>query len=401
MTTSPSSPAPALERPAVDAPVLPASTVVSRIGAGLHLLLEGGVAVSHLAGEVHASILRTPLRLFGWRGSVGTPLPYRLVGHGLGLLSRLTRLMWRADPAHPGHGPWHFVQGVANGVAGDTLERLENPLAHSMSLRDERGRAVDVMVWRTQARKGAVLFVHGLCLTEREWQSPEHHQFVEELRAQGLAVAWLRYNTGRPIHENGRELAEMLESGFGDKRAPAITLIGHSMGGLVIRSASHQAEQANRMWIRHLARAAYLGSPHQGAPLERLGHRANRLLALTPYSKPFMRLGNVRSRGIRDLRHGHVLPRDHEQGPLPSRLPGTARHLLLAAEINVSGKRSWWHEVIGDGLVPVRSALGQHLEPGKALHAPNMKRVTLAGLGHMALLSEQRVYAELRSWMAD
>lgn len=56
--------------------------------------------------------------------------------------------------------------------------------------------------------------------------------------------------------------------------------------------------------------------------------------------------------------------------------------------------------LVGDGLVPLRSALGLHDDPARTLaFAPDHQRV-LHGLGHLALLSDARVARQLVQWLA-
>lgn len=363
------------------------------------LLATGGVALAHLglvaaggiarlAGSTHATIVSAPLP---WKGEPApaekAPLPYQLVARSLAWLATLTQRLTRTLPAPAEHGLW---RSALNGVVGHTLEELGSPLAQGMTLRDEFGNALGADAWVASGRRGLVLFVHGLCLSEREWQTHEHAGFVRELRDFGYGVAWLRYNTGHAIADNGAALSDLLES-LPAHKLP-LTLIGHSMGGLVIRAAGYHAEIKGATWLERFANAAYLGTPHHGAPLEQLGHAANRLLALTPYTKGFMSLGNIRSRGIRDLREGRIVP-EHKANPY--RLVAHARHLLLAAHMGRNGTRHF----LGDGMVPVRSALGQHVEAHRALHAKDVTRVELEALGHMQILKDARVYETLMKWM--
>lgn len=350
------------------------------------LVAAGGIA--RLVAGTHTTIVRAPLP---WKSEHAAPpekapLPYQLVTRSLLWLAGMAQRWSRALPAPASQGLFH---SALNGVVGHTLAELDSPLAQGMTLRDEFGAEVTAADWAGSSRRGLVLFVHGLCLSEREWQSHEHAGFVRELREFGYGVAWLRYNTGHAIADNGAALSDLLEA------VPStlpVTLIGHSMGGLVIRAASYHAEIRSAAWVGRLRHAAYLGTPHHGAPLEKLGEAANRLLALTPYTKGFMSLGNIRSRGIRDLREGRVVP-GHKANPY--RLAANARHLLLAGHMGREGRRHF----LGDGMVPVRSALGQHVEAHRALHAKDVTRVELQALGHMQMLKDERVYATLMEWM--
>ena len=180
------------------------------------------------------------------------------------------------------------------------------------------------------------------------------------------------------------------------------------MGGLVVRSACHQGRQAGQHWPQQLGPIVFLGTPHHGAPLERAGHWLQLLLGSTPYSRPLVRLGQLRSAGITDLRHGHVLDADWQgrsrfqsgadlRQPLP--LPEGVACYAIAATL--ARQRSPLAErLVGDGLVPLRSALGLHDDPARTLaFAPDHQRV-LHGLGHLALLSDARVARQLVQWLA-
>lgn len=365
-------------------------TLTSRSVALAHISLLGASGLTHLIGSAHATLAPRVQPGLGEKmaGAERAPLPYLLVARSFLWLATLSRRLMGVLPADQHAGG--LFRSTLNGVFGDTLIRHDNALAEGMSLRDEVGVELSPQSWNNNNRRGLVLFAHGLCLSEREWQTFSHQGFVRELREFGYGVAWLRYNSGRPIHENGAALSTLLES-LADGKAP-LTLIGHSMGGLLIRAASHHAAQQQSRWLQCLQNAAYLGTPHQGAPLERFGEGANRLLALSPYTRPFMQLGNVRSSGIQDLRHGRIAPRDQ---PCSLTLPEPARHLLLAGHLGRHARRHW----MGDGLVPVRSALGQHLEPDKALQGRDVTRVEFSKLGHMAMLGDARVYAALQEWL--
>lgn len=381
------------EAPRPDTPAVPASALLRRGVALTHLGLLGATEVTRLTAEMHATISGFPLpwKADATRPAEKAPLPYHVVLQSLRYLARLTGQYVDSHDTEPAGRRWTMFRSILNGVAGDVVRDWDSPLQQRMTLVDAEGRPLTPQDWREQASRGGVLFLHGLCLSELEWQTAAHHAFVQELRNSGRAVAWLRYNTGRPIHENGQALANLLErAGFG--QGSELTLIGHSMGGLLIRSATYHAQQLEQRWLQQLRHAAYLGSPHHGSPYERLGHRANSLLGLMPYTKPLMQLGNLRSSGIMDLRHGRVVPPGR---PHPASLHEGARHLLLAAHMGQDASRQW----IGDGLVPVPSALGQHPDPARALAGDTVTRVTLPALGHLAILSDDRVYLTLREWL--
>lgn len=359
----------------------------SRGAALAQLTLLAASGVTRLVASTHATIARAPQPLDGESSQPEqAPAAYHFVARSFLWLASLTHRLSRTLPADNNGG---LFRSALNGVVGDVLAAHDNPLHQGMSLRNEFGGEISVEQWSADARRGVVLFVHGLCLSEREWQNHTHQGFVRELRDFGYGVAWLRYNSGRAIHESGADLSLLLEE-CAAKKLP-LTLIGHSMGGLVIRAAHLHAEQYGMRWQQQWRHAAYLGSPHQGAPLERLGEGANRLLGLTPYTRPLMQLGGVRSNGIQDLRHGRISASNERKVQLPEGV----RHLLVAGHLGSERKL----DMLGDGLVPVRSALGQHLEPEKALSGGDITRREFPALGHMAMLKDERVYSALMEWL--
>jgi hypothetical protein len=180
-----------------------------------------------------------------------------------------------------------------------------------------------------------------------------------------------------------------------------LAIVGHSMGGLVARSACRHGDLAGHAWLRHLDDMVFLGTPHLGAPLERAGVLVDLLVEVSPYSAPFARLGRIRSAGIQDLGHGLVAgpegrsaSRRHAQ-QVP--LPGRVRCYAIAAS------RQKGNGVLrrnqGDGLVPVASALGRHPQPGMGLRIPAARRWVARGTGHFGLLCRAEVYGRMRAWL--
>ncbi len=332
----------------------------------------------------------------------------QLVGSALDLaLAPLAPLLGRTPP-----GPEReAVLAAVNGVVGDHLARTRNPLAIEIQLRHggaplplapgALGRALP------HAGRKLLVLVHGLCMTDGQWTRRGHDHGAALARDLGYTPIYALYNTGLHISTNGHALAAQLEALAAAWPAPLdeIAIIGHSMGGLVARSACHAGDAAGHAWRSQLRALIALGSPHHGAPLERGGHGIDRVLGISPYVAPFRRLGRIRSAGITDLRYGNVLD-EHWQGqdrfahhgdrrrPLP--LPAGVACYAVAGTLSPAAA----DRLPGDGLVPVASALGVHPDPTLTLGFPETRRCIALGTAHFDLLAAPAVYATLRSWLA-
>lgn len=370
-----------------------------------HLALHSAAELTELVTEMDGTIRQAPLPLGQVRQSPlqRAPWPYRLVARIFRTAANALRLLPLQADIRQSHALGLPLLSAANGVFGDKLERWNNPLALGMTLRDADS---EVLAWSQLAespKTRVVLFLHGLCLSEREWQTPALRDFLAPLQRKGWRAGWLRYNSGRNIWRNGADLADWLEAALAEHPVRELALVGHSMGGLLMRSAFEHAREQGYAWPEKVSRAAYLGTPHQGAPLERAGNWANAILSYSPYTQPLMRLGNIRSVAIKDLRFGLITEAEsasasdvahHDPRELAVELPAHISHFMLAGAINADAARNW----IGDGLVPVSSALGEHSNPALMLDAPDLTQVELSGVDHMAMMADVRVWDALGDW---
>jgi pimeloyl-ACP methyl ester carboxylesterase len=334
--------------------------------------------------------------------------------HTVGALTRSDESGDTVEHDSP-HSPSETTRGaqtiaILHGLIGDEMERSGRTLTFPMSIRVD-GRAVPVKYRALAAAfptAGAhvVLYLHGLFETESAWRLGGRPTYGERLDAEaGTTAVYLRYNTGRRIAANGADLSALIEDlvtawPVGVKR---ITLVGHSMGGLVSRSAAHQAAEDGRRWVDQLTDVFTLGTPHLGAPVAHGVHLATAALALTPETRPFAHLLARRSAGVRDLVHGSIT---HDEGHARDldgfgvgmatdiAVPENVRHHHASAVITSSPQNpvgSW----VGDGLVRTFSASGRNKLRDIGLRPDDGLSINSAH--HFTLLNDERVYAWMRS----
>jgi pimeloyl-ACP methyl ester carboxylesterase len=341
----------------------------------------------------------------------------RMMGGGIDLLLGQVAPLLAHEPSSEKR---EAVLAALNGVLGDHLALTGNPLATPMQLRRD-GRALELTRDAlskaiAQPRGRVVVLVHGLCFNDLQWRRKGHDHGAALARdappERALTQLYLHYNSGRHVSTNGRALAETLEALC--KAWPValeeLTLIGHSMGGLVARSACAYGAIAGHGWPRMLRKLVFLGTPHEGAPLERGGNWVNLVLDASPYTAAFARLGKIRSAGITDLRHGSILDDDwvyqdrfrHAKNAAEARtavpLPAGVECYAIAGSV-ARGPGELKERLVGDGLVPLDSALGHHAGPeGGALFARSHESIA-HGVNHLGLLNSTQVYRQLQLWL--
>jgi pimeloyl-ACP methyl ester carboxylesterase len=326
--------------------------------------------VSGMPGGIHGVHSAIAERVFRALGPRAEPMrvmhdtiargSYFGVRAGIALAGRLAG---EAYARRPGTASPVAVAAI-NALRGDELEREGNPLALGMTVR-RRGEIVSM-----PAADRLAVFIHGLGETEFAWGREPYGD-----RLPGWTPAYLRYNTGRSVSDNGASLAELLDG----VDAREIALIGHSMGGLVARAACHHGGD----WTSRVRVTVSLGTPHLGAPLAQAVHHAGTGLGAFAETRPLARALSC-SAGIRDLRHGFLL----DEVPL---LEG-ATHCFVSATVT----RTPEHPVgrlLGDTLVLAPSASGRG-------HLTFHHGLELGGTHHLALLNHPDVYEQLARWLA-
>jgi pimeloyl-ACP methyl ester carboxylesterase len=418
-------------------------TIAALRGIG-QLAIDAVVATTDIAEHLHRTILdlspvigaTRPNRTGGIPGFVygSVRTVARTAGTGVDMvLAHLApRVIGGASASieRAQRGVREATHAALNGVVGDHLDATGNPLAIAMRLRqngDDVMPHAEGLVLRDAANANGRLMIlaHGLCMNDLQWLRDGHDHGAELADAFGYTPLYLHYNSGRRISVNGRAFARLMQELFERWPTPIdeIAIVGHSMGGLVTRSACEYAKQAEHPWLERLKRVAFLGTPHHGAPLERAGNRVDRLLRASPYTAPFARLGQIRSAGVQDLRYSNLRDEDwigrsetHADDPrTPVALPDGVECYAIAASTqratmpNKKGGTTRTSKrasaasarLRGDGLVAVNSALGIHEDPEFSLPIPPARQAVVFGVDHFDLLGSREVYDHLHAWLSE
>jgi pimeloyl-ACP methyl ester carboxylesterase len=315
------------------------------------------------------------------------------------------------------------AESALNALFGDYLANKQNALDLGMSFR-HHGHilplAREILKEQFPAGGGKVcVFVHGLGCTEWTWCISAQRfygdpaaNFGELLKKDlGYTPLFVRYNTGRHVSENGRRLSDLLAR-LADAypfHIEEIVLVGHSMGGLVARSAAHYARRANAPWVDRLRHIFCIGSPNLGAPLEKATNMLGSLLRNinTVGTQVPARVLNSRSSGIKDLRFGYTLD-DEWDGKDPDAFLDDNRldaafvdgvtYCYIAATITADPDHPLG-VLLGDLLVRVPSASGQAAISERRI--PFNSGFVFNGMNHMHLANHPDVYAVIRQQLTQ
>jgi hypothetical protein len=285
-------------------------------------------------------------------------------------------------PRQPVAGREALVAAL-NALLGDHLHRTDNPLAIPLELHQRDA----------PSRPRVLVLVHDLGLDDLHWRRHGHDHGQALAEALEATPLYALYNSGRHVWAIGRELANELEARLGRWPVPleGATLVGHGLGGLVLRSALHQALRSGLAWPGHVRHLVYLGTPLRGAPAwDAQRPFAAGGLGASALVGPLARLAGRRSDGTRDFSEGRYLelePPPADPDPLPAAITDHA----IAGAIGAGSD---------DGLVPVASALGQDGPAGTALPPDEAHRWIATGVDHLGLLGSESVYQTMRRWLA-
>lgn len=311
-----------------------------------------------------------------------------------------------------------FVLGAINGFWGDRIAEKQPALASQMRMRlhnaPMRRVAANVAHDADESVTGRiVVFAHGLCETDLCWSFSAEKRWGDRTATYGSMLrdhdgwtpVYLNFNAGLHISANGREFADQLEDLVHVWPVPVteIALVGHSLGGLIARSAAHQADELGYDWIEPLRHIVGLGTPHLGAPLERFVNWGTHRMARLPETRPVAVWLNRRSVGIKDLRYGAVLEADwfdidpdellQDRCTPATLIPGVA-YSMASATLSREPEGLFAHDLLvqhssAHGIGTVRSI---PFDTSRTYHLGGRKH-------HFDLLADPTVYEKLRNWL--
>lgn len=384
------------------------------------LATMGVVEVTDIVESMHREIMLRPIGRFNenhlnnWQGGItgriyGTIRHIMLlVGNNLASGLRLYKNVAKQTNSQPLPPSLKKLVNVFNGVMGDHLVNNNNSLAIPMVLYDKDGNL------QTQKLSGRIILLcHGLCMSHLSWHPEKHNSLGQTIaRSQpNSTVLYLDYNTGRRISRSGRRLSNLLQDVVDNNPdISQIDMIGHSMGGLVSRSALFYAKQDRQDWMKRVGNLITLGTPHHGALLERIGVMVQDIIGKVPFAGSLAHLADMRSAGIIDLRHGSirdadwkslegrsVVPQDFRH---PARLPSGINTYFVASALIETHYDSKMTNFLGDSLVSVASALGED-DGEHNLFIPEGHKAVFYGVNHMNLIRSRRVREQVVAWLYD
>ena len=390
---------------------------------GLKLVVGGTRHVTGLVEALHGQIQRLapPLRrvdaagppvrpddtdglppTFGLTGLVYRSIQgsMRLVGDGLdGLLAPFDSALASGEPSPRRDA----LVAALNGVLGDHLVRSGNPLAIPLQLR-QNGQPLDAAALGPQraAPRAAA----------DPWPVHERHRLAPQrprpwrTAGPGLVRRRSMCLQQRPPHLGQRPGAGRRAGTAAGRLAGSARrdhIVGHSMGGLVARSALAQAAGQQMA-----AEGAQAGLPGHAAPWRAAG--ARRQLAAPGDGHESLRGAVHAAVEAAQRRHHRPAPRQPAGRRLAGRKPlqpcrpahaGAAAGALQAFAIaSTAGAPGIAGSLLGDGLVPVDSALGHHKRRALDLGLPATHQWVGTASTTSTCCATRRSTASCSSWLS-
>ena len=305
------------------------------------------------------------------------------------------------------------VQATANALWGDELERRGSHLGIEMGLRDADGALIGSDLGSIAEAAVApagriVVLIHGLGETERCWlgrTDTDETSLADRLADEAFTPLLVRYNTGLHVSNNGMALAALLEEivdGW-PVAVEEVDLVGHSMGGLVARSALSAGRACGHRWTEAARHLVTLGSPHLGSPLEKGANLVSWGLGFAPESRPLGEFLDGRSAGIKDLRFGAVAEEDWRNADPNSLVTGPVDEVPVPVNVEqhfVAGvvtdePNHPLGVLVGDLIVRAGSGTGR----GRRRRIEATDVVVFGGRSHLDLLHDPGVHRQVLDWL--
>lgn len=334
-----------------------------------------------------------------WIG--GTYAAIRSTGHALATAGGATAAVAarRGIVAPPSASPIGTgVEAFGTALWGDALDRRETRAESGPTVRGADGRTIPIDRLAdafTNPTGRLVVLLHGLGETERTWRGRLAADgsavgLADRLIAAGLTPVMVRYNTGRSIARNGRDVATLIEGLVAAWPIPIreISLVGYSVGGLVARRTVIEAARSDAAWVSTVRHLVTLGSPHLGSPIEKGAEILGRTLAITPVTRSLGDFLDGRSIGIKNLRHGDVDAHLDDVSDIAHHFLGST---VTGSTTGVLGR------IIGDLVVRTASSTAS----GRKIQIPATDVVVLGGLHHLRLPREPAVHQQILDWIAS
>ncbi len=300
----------------------------------------------------------------------------------------------------------HMVP-ILNGLHGDVFKENNDPLAIKIHFRyNNQDISLNKLAdyYNLDQFEGKVsILIHGLMGDEYMWKAMEaddDNKIGDWLEKNETAhILYLRYNTGLHISENGRTLSNLLEQFitlFGSK-IKQLSLIGHSMGGLVIRSAGYYADIQRQRWTEKLKTIFLIGVPNEGSYLAQIGFFVGHVFRKVDfsYNDYIAKFMDVRSNGIKDLSYAYLTDEDwlnENAGDLDKYTVSKVRPVLGVKYYLIGGilgkKNNILSSYFGDGLVGSDSALTDELNTN---NLENIESIIFEKENHLSLLESKKV----------
>ncbi len=309
----------------------------------------------------------------------------------------------------------HYIESALNGAMGDKLEEMKSKRAIRPSFRvknrDVSIENLDLTETLLKTEGKVIIFIHGLMADEVLFEEPTRGKkgygtlLSEE---KNYCVLYVRYNTGRHISQNGRSISALINllNEKYSKEIKSITIISHSMGGLVTRSSCHYAGIEKHSWIQKVNKIFLIGVPNDGAFLEKLGHLTTSILRSiwNFQTKIIANIADERSNGIKDLRWGFLIDEDW-QAPNANDLVGVKRTEIPPLE-NVKyyiivgtlmeNENNVVSQYFGDGLVGKKSASAESSSLLNSKGEDFLEYKVFPKINHFSILTDQTIYEYIR-----